>query len=648
MKTKYKFILLIIVACLCSIAIYYLCEKPVAVDSTTLLITKQNELDKLYEMKEEYTFENPYVVVNPYEISPLTALVMFETKDSTTVTVTIKGKDNNTTYVNSFKPTNIHYLPIYGLYAGIENEVIIEMNGEQTVLKIKTEDLPENMILPTKVEANKNEVGNDLYFVTPSSKGYTVAYDVNGDVRWYLTTTAVWDVQRLDNGHLILSTNRLVNNPYYMTGLYEIDLLGKIYYEYSLEGGYHHDVYEMPNGNLLVASDNFDGDTVEDYIVEIDRTTGEIVKTFDLTEILDMEDGKNDDYSTEYDWFHNNSVWYDENTNSITLSGRHQDAIINIDYTTSNLNWIIGDKTNWKEEMHKYFFTPTDDNFVWQYAQHAAMITPEGYVFVFDNGNNKSKKEENSIDANDNYSRGVMFKIDTKNMTIETVWEYGKNEGSSFYSPYISDVDYLDKNHYIVHSGGHSTVESGVNNSPAGLGAKVLSMNSITVELKDNKQIFRMELPTNTYRVEKLSLYSNDTYTTDKGVRLGSLGKTKEDGKKGTLLFDKDGDEVTETIEKYNLKFVKEEDRLAVTGTFKKSDNIDIILDNVFDKKSYKMIISTKPYTALCIDLNTTSNSDEELTVTKYINDEGFNGKYYLYMRINGTVYDFDLFVDYR
>ena len=154
-----------------------------------------------------------------------------------------------------------------------------------------------------------------------------------------------------------------------------------------------------------------------------------------------------------------------------------------------------------------------------------------------------------------------------------------------------------------------------------------------------------MELPTNTYRVEKLSLYSNDSFIIDNGIRLGNLGETIEDGHNSLLLFNKSGDEI---IEKYNLKFVKEEDRLSITGTFKKSDNVDIILDNVFDKKTYKMIISSKPYTALCVDLNTSENKDDKLTITKYINDEGFNGKYYLYMKINGKIYDFDLFIDYK
>ena len=145
----------------------------------------------------------------------------------------------------------------------------------------------------------------------------------------------------------MVSTERRVNSPYYMSGLYEMDLLGKIYKEISLEGGYHHDYFEMPNGNLLVASDEFNNDygTVEDVIVEVDISSGDIIKTWDLKDILNMEDGKSENW-VDYDWFHNNSVWYDDATGSITLSGRHQDAVINIDYDTGSLNWIIGDSTN--------------------------------------------------------------------------------------------------------------------------------------------------------------------------------------------------------------------------------------------------------------------------------------------------------------
>ena len=42
----------------------------------------------------------------------------------------------------------------------------------------------------------------------------------------------------------------------------------------------------MKDGNLLIASDNFEDGTVEDFIIEMDRQTGEIVKTIDLKKIL--------------------------------------------------------------------------------------------------------------------------------------------------------------------------------------------------------------------------------------------------------------------------------------------------------------------------------------------------------------------------
>ena len=477
MKNKKMWVWIILVVVILAIILFILLNNnnqnvdEVAISES--LITSQYNKEKDFKT-EGYTIDNPNVILNPYGNSPLTALILFETNEEVSPTVTIVGKDENTTFTHTFNASQEHLLSIYGLYADYNNEVIIEyeVDGEtiSKTVNIQTEELPDDFILPTRVEADKENLDNQLYFFTPSSSGYTCAYDVNGDVRWYLTNYALWKIDRLENGHLLVSTERLVNPPYYMTGLYEMDLLGKIYVEYSLPGGYHHDYYEMENGNLLIASDDFNNakGTVEDYIVELDRETGEIVKTFDLKNVLNMSDGKSENW-TDYDWFHNNSVWYDENTNSITLSGRHQDAVINIDYETGELNWIIGDPTNWSEEYQKYFFTPIGDDFEWQWSQHAAMITPEGYVFILDNGNNKSKIKEEYVPASKSYTRGVMYKIDTDNMTIEQIWQYGKERGSDYYSPYISDVDYLDANHYIVHSGGIAYKDGEVLNQPAGL-----------------------------------------------------------------------------------------------------------------------------------------------------------------------------------
>ena len=619
------------------------------VDKSVSLITTQQEKEKKFKI-EGYTIDNPNVILNPYGNSPLTALICFETEEEITPTITVKGKDSLTTYTHTFEKNKKHYLPIYGLYADYENEINIEyVKDSKTItktIKIKTDKLPEDMVLPTNIKKNEEKLSNDLYFFTPSSKGYTMAYDVNGDVRWYLTNNALWKIDRLENGHLLLSTERLVNSPYYMTGMYEMDLLGKIYTEYSLPGGYHHDYYEMENGNLLVASDDFDNDygTVEDYIVELDRNTGEIIKTWDLKNILNMEDGKSENWSS-YDWFHNNSVWYDKNTNSITLSGRHQDAVINIDYESGKLNWIIGDPTNWSEEYQKYFFTPIGDNFEWQWSQHAAMITPEGYVFILDNGNNKSKIKDEYVEANNSYTRGVMYKIDTENMTIEQIWEYGKERGSEFYSPYISDVDYIEKDHYIVHSGGIVYVEGKNSNQPAGFSENA-KLVSTTVELLNNEVIFEISLPTNNYRVEKMSLYQEkENFNLSKSKRIGTLGETNIT--KEIFTPNLKSKQIDNVYKSHEIKITKEIDRLVVSGKFKRENNINIVLYKNLNSKYYNIKVSKKPYTALCVDIFTEEENENGITVTKYINEDGLKGKYSIYIEIDGTLYNTEKYVEF-
>ena len=608
---------------------------------TKSLVTLQSEYEKDFKTNG-YKIENPNIIIDPYKSSPLTALILFETKNDVTPKVTVVGKDNNTTITHTFQNTTKHYLSIYGLYPDYENKVIIEYKEKGKQIKkevtIKTDKLPDDFPLPTSVNSKKEELGTEFYFYTPSSKGYSCAYDMNGDVRWYLTHYAIWDNTRLKNGNMLVSTERLINTPYYMTGLYEIDMFGKIYKEYSLPGGYHHDYYEMPNGNLLVATDDFDNKygTVEDYIVELDRKNGKIVSKIDLKNILKMTDGKSENW-TSYDWFHNNSVWYDEKTNSITLSGRHQDAVINIDYNTKKLNWIIGDPKNWSKDYQKYFFKKVGENFEWQWSQHAAMITKEGYVFLFDNGNNKSKIKDNYVPADKSYSRGVMYKINKKNMTIEQIWEYGKERGNDFYSPYISDVDYLGKNHYIVHSGGIVKENGKPSNQPAGLSTGNIALKSDTVELLNDKVIFELVLPTNNYRVEKMNIYNDTKLELGKAKRVGTLGKTKVTSKKYGIINNTKN--IKSIAKKYNIKLTKEEDRLVFSGRFKRKNNVNVILYKNLKSNYYKVKVSKHPYTALCVDIFTEEENKNGINITKYINKEGLKGKYSIYIEIDGVIY---------
>ena len=614
------------------------------------LIAKQTKLEEGFKIKG-YTLETPNIILNPYDNSPLTALVLFETNKEVQVKVTVHGKDKLSTISHTeTNKTKEHYIEVLGLYPDKLNKVTIEYQDDEGIhkkdLEIKTEKLPDDFVIATSVKADKTKLDESFYFFSPASRGYTSAYDVNGDVRWYLSNNAVWRVKRLANGHLMTSTERLINFPYYMTGLYEMDMLGKIYNEYTIPGGYHHDYYEMENGNILVASDDFNNEdgTVEDYIVEIDRKNGNIVKSFDLKDILNMEDGQSENW-TAYDWFHNNSVWYDKKTNSITLSGRHQDAVINIDYKSGKLNWIIGDSANWSKEYQKYFFKPIGNNFEWQWSQHAAMVTPEGYIFILDNGNNKSKDKKKYVAAENSYTRGVMYKINTNNMTIEQIWQYGKERGSSFYSPYISDVDYLKENHYIVHSGGIVSVNGKPSNQPAGLTTGDTKLKSDTVELLNNKVIYELVLPTNYYRVEKMKIYQDNDFYLGEAKRLGELNKTEVT--KTKILGLNKAQKIDEEYKTHNVKFTKEEDRLVLTGRFQVKTNVKVILYKNLISKVYDFRVNRRPYTALCIDVFSEDENENGLVISRYVNSKGLKGKYSIYLDINGKLYNTEEVVEF-
>lgn len=604
------------------------------------LINKQNLISQ--NIFDEIDLSQPQIILDPYDISPLTALIIFESSEIVSPTITIKAKENQEDLTYTFDKNKVHYLPIYGLYPDYNNEVIVEYNNEKLTFNIQTKPLPEDFpTLAQKPYLDDNYqhiINNDFYFLTPAADGYTCAYDKYGNVRWYLLENLVWEIKYLNNDNLILSSERLINPPYYTTGFYEMSLLGKIEKEYISAGGYHHDIFELVNGNFLVASNDFENDTVEDVIVEIDRDSGEIIKTIDLKEILNMNTGKSESW-VSYDWFHNNSVFYDEKTNSILLSGRHQDIVVNLDYDTLKINYIIGNPDKHHPDYQQYFLTPTND-LEWPYSQHAAKFLPNGDIFIFDNGNNRAKNKDDYIKAKDNYSRGVIYRINQKTMEISQIYEYGKARGSDYYSPYISDVDYLNNNHYLIHSGGHATNNKEVLNVPPGL-AEFDSLKSYTTEIYQDTKIFELIVNTNNYRAEKMPIYkSRKNHNFDPAIKLGTFNETETKKSFKPFINLKE----SELLNDYAIDIIKEDDRLAISGNFNKDDEVNIVLYQNSRALSYEVRITDRPYTAMCIVVF----DDKKQNVTKYINDsDNLVGTYSILIKINGNYFNTSYNVTY-
>lgn len=279
---------------------------------------------------------------------------------------------------------------------------------------------------------------------------------------------------------------------------------------------YSHSMDDSPNGNyfLRVASANYkrpDGKnvrTVRDVLIEVDPN-GNVLDEWRLFEILDpyrdinlkvldqgavclnidpSQAGKTltDEELAQLDssdkfgdivgsgagrnWAHVNSVDHDAVDDSIIISARHQSASIKIG-RDKKVKWILGSPEGWKTEYQDKILTPVDakgkpikcensrceGDFDWTWTQHTAFKIDSKsdakflYLSVFDNGD--SRGMEQPAMPSMKYSRAVIYKIDQKAMTVEQLWEYGKERGNEWFSPVTSLTEYQpDKNSIFVYS----------------------------------------------------------------------------------------------------------------------------------------------------------------------------------------------------
>ena len=278
---------------------------------------------------------------------------------------------------------------------------------------------------------------------------------------------------------------------------------------------YSHAFDNMQNGHSLlrVASadyrrpDDKRVHTIRDVIIEVDQNGG-VVDEWKLMEILDpyrdnvikvldqgavclnidasksgqtlsAEDLAKQEASDVYgdiagvgagrNWAHVNSVDYDPTDDSIIISSRHQSAVIKIG-RDKKVKWIMGSPEGWKGEFADKVLTPVDKNgqpikcenskceggFDWSWTQHTAWRIDKRstkdviYFTVFDNGDARGMEQPALPD--EKYTRGVIYKVDQKKMTVEQVWEVGKEYGHDAFSPVTGLAQYQeDKDSVVVY-----------------------------------------------------------------------------------------------------------------------------------------------------------------------------------------------------
>ena len=444
--------------------------------------------------------------VNPSGEAPLTAIVPSSMPLKGRFGVKVFGKTPDGISIegtlSEFGEGQV--IPILGLYPNYNNTVEITFLSPQGKVRARRQlqlqtgtvsSLPGLNITQNQLPADDD----GIFFLSDGRQGF----DQRGETRWIYTGDARYLFRKLQNGNLVVATATGVIR-YHSVAFEEINMLGETIRRYEVPNLMHHEVREMPNGNFLVASNselytgsNWDGKGEEDYIVEIDRESGEVVKSWNLNDILDNQRPRADGVEND-DWLHLNGLYFNEADNSIVLSSRHQSLLAKIDYETGDLRWILAHPAGWGAEWLPYILQPvhTDGSPVdlanvdfLPYFLHAPAPLPDGSIAVYDNGNYRNFYEDPSV-PQISYSRAVAYQIDEAAGTVQLAWQFDYEQ--SIFTIATGDIDYFDHNqHRLI-----GFLNSG-SNSPK------------IVELDANDEIvFEADFNLGSYyRCEKISLY---------------------------------------------------------------------------------------------------------------------------------------------
>lgn len=408
----------------------------------------------------EFMPEKPLIICNPYGLTPQCALVCFYTEKELHTRCTTGSKPGAKDIVTVTEKANYHRIPVLGLYPGEKTAIHIELLDasekelETITFELSAPKLSTNMAGTVKVKKHTKDSAFPLIFVSGGSTDYPYAFDENGDIRYILkVTTKSYGAFPLSGGRFLqqvrYALEPTITNPHGVI-LRERDWFGRVHKNFYVENGTHHDVQEMtPGGNLIAGYSNLK-DSMENAVVEIDRQTGEIIKQVDLDKLLDKK------LARIQDWIHVNTVSYDAERKTVLICSRNLHSVIQINWETGELDWILGHPEFWKDTcVEDKLLKWEDPDMPWFFQAHAAYFLPEDldgnldtrHLLLFDNHWHK-RTPVPFFDETRKGSYGKFYCINDAERTVSFVKEF-----EAIKSPIRANAQYIhDKRRTFVMS----------------------------------------------------------------------------------------------------------------------------------------------------------------------------------------------------
>ena len=358
-----------------------------------------------------YDETTPFVKADPFGTDTLSCYVRFATADPVAVSYEVAGrkKTGDTPKVAAFShtprdgdaPTTEHEFKVVGLIPNHKNTVTLTCTAQDgtsrtSTFTVKTPALKgeeEERLAVTAGESN-TPLADGLFTIlgNDSSKlDFMYLYDNAGQIRGEVPIIGYRSHRLLSpgDGSIIMSVST--------TKMAQISAIGQVINVWST-GDYelHHDYAFDDDGNLLVlasragseadldvdraAAKKDEGErvNVEDLIIKIDVTTGDVSLVADLGDIFpDLKANAKVAQDGDLDWIHINTIqWLGGGT--VLLSSRETSTVIKLTdiYGMPTVDWLMGSPDFWAGSGFEDKLLQAQGDFSLNAGQHSVTYLP--------------------------------------------------------------------------------------------------------------------------------------------------------------------------------------------------------------------------------------------------------------------------------
>lgn len=344
-------------------------------------------------------------------------------------------------------------VPVYGLYAGYQNQVSVlltRQGGVPTQFEVDITTQPYTD--PTGIYAQPNVVvkraaGSALGFsfiYVKSNLGSPVILDTDGEIRWRMPNVGNSGASAIVGDTFIIGNATQPNVT--RLGLDGSSSQASVpasdaYLDFA------HDITYGKAGLLAEPDETANGvEAIESNVIEMrDQNGVTILNHWDLAALIGNYMTSQGDNAAAFvrpgvDWFHLNSAIYDPSDDSVIVSSR-ENFVIKLDYSTGAIKWILGDPTKYWymfPSLRAKSLTLAPGG-LYPIGQHALSITPDGLLMLFNDGLGSANEPSGQPGGETRtYSAVSEYSIDEQEMTAQNVWNY--DAGQTIYSPICSSA----------------------------------------------------------------------------------------------------------------------------------------------------------------------------------------------------------------